>query len=65
MLIWMRGMQLKLKTSSPLRMVGENNLLPSQTMNSNQNEEALTAVITMNLLSPADNNSASTNFSQI
>ena len=36
----------------PLHEIGDNNLLPSQTINSNQNEEALTdAVITMNLTS--------------
>ena len=57
--------QSKLKVNSPLHRVGENNLLPSETMNSNQNEEAVTAAAAMmNLLLPSNNNSTNSNFSQ-
>ena len=44
---------------------GENNLLPLQTINSDQNEEASAgAATTKSLLSPPDNNSSSMNLSK-
>ena len=44
---------------------GENNLLPSQTIYSDQNEEVLSSAGAMtSLLSPPTNNSTSTNLSQ-
>ena len=48
--------QSKLKTSSPLHWVGESNLLPLQTIYSNQSEEALASAAPMiSLLSPNNN----------
>ena len=45
--------QSKSKIDSPLYGTGENNLLPSQTINSDQNKEALASAATMmSLLSP-------------
>ena len=55
----------KLKSNSPLHGVGENNLLPLQTINSDQNEEALVGVsTTISLHSPPKDNSTNTNLSQ-
>ena len=46
--------------------MGENNLLPLQTMNSNHNEEVLAGVVTkMNILLPPNNELPSTKFNQI
>ena len=54
----------KLKTNSLLHGVGENNLQPQQTINSNQSEEALAVVATMtSLLSHPNKNSTSMNIS--
>ena len=56
--------QSKLKDYSPIHWVEENYLLPSQTIPSDDNEEALTgAAATASLISPPTNNSASTNLS--
>ena len=57
--------QSKLKRNSLLHGAGENNLLPLQTINSDQNEETLAgAATTMSLLSPPKNNSSSINLSK-
>ena len=55
----------KSKINSVIHGAEENNVLPSQTMTSNDNKETLAgAAITMSLLSPPTDNSASKNLSQ-
>ena len=47
--------QSKFKSNSPLHGAEENNVLPLQTINSEQNEEAIAATAaTTNLLSPSN-----------